>query len=191
MVYNLLLTNFPRSFLKSQTLETGLSDFRKLTLTVLKLNYKKQKPLVVTYRDYKNFSNESFRTELSSAMKRYSNIYFADFHSKFLYLLGKQRKYCVKLLLQKERQYFENLNLSSIADSKLFWKKLFPLFTEKSGSKNNKITLVEGGKVLTDGAKIVETFNSFFGNVVNTANIENVNVSFVIRELKLIVYCAQ
>ena len=38
---DLLLTNFPKSFLKSQTLETGLSDFHKLTLTVLKIHYKK------------------------------------------------------------------------------------------------------------------------------------------------------
>ena len=30
---DLLLTNFPKSFLKSQTLETGLSGFHKLTLT--------------------------------------------------------------------------------------------------------------------------------------------------------------
>ena len=57
---DLLQTNFPKSFLKSQTLETSLSDFHKLMLTVLKIQYKKQKPLVVTYRDYKNFSNESF-----------------------------------------------------------------------------------------------------------------------------------
>ena len=60
---DLLLTNFSKSFLKSQTLETCLLDFYKLTLTVLQIRYKKQKPLVVTYRDYKNFSNESFRTE--------------------------------------------------------------------------------------------------------------------------------
>ena len=51
---DLLLTNFPKSLLKSQTLETGLSDFHKLTHKL------KQKPLVVTYRDYKNFSNEKF-----------------------------------------------------------------------------------------------------------------------------------
>ena len=56
---SLLLMNFPDSFLKSQTLETGLSDFHKLTLTVPKMHYKKQKPLVVTYRDYKNVT-ESF-----------------------------------------------------------------------------------------------------------------------------------
>ena len=85
---------------------------------------------------------------------------------------AKQRNYCLKLLQQKRRQHFENLNLSSITDNKLFWKTVSPLFTEKNGSKNNKITLVEGGKVLTDDTKIAETFNSFFGNIVNTLNIE-------------------
>ena len=38
-----------------------------------------------------NFSKSflKFRTELLSAMERHSNISFADFHSEFLYLLGK------------------------------------------------------------------------------------------------------
>ena len=43
---------------------------------------------------------------------------------------------------------------------------------KKNGSKNKKIKLVEGGKVLTKDTKIAETFNSFFGNIVNTLNIE-------------------
>ena len=74
---------------------------------------------------------------------------------------AKQRNYCVKLLQQKKRQYFENLNLSSITDNKLFWKTVSPLFKKKNGSKNNKITLVEGGKVLTDDAKIAELLTRF------------------------------
>ena len=164
---------------------------------------------------------ESFQTGLLTAMERYSNISFAGFHLKFLYLLGKhatvkkryiranhknfmgeqlnqaimvrsklrhkflklkteenrlshakQCNYFVKLLQQKKRQYFENLNLSSITDNTLFWKTVSPLFTEKNESKNNKITFVEGGKVLTDHVKIAETFNSFFSNIVNTLNID-------------------
>ena len=73
-----------------------------------------------------------------------------------------------KVIATKKRQYFENLNLGSITDNKLFWKTVSPLFTEKIGPNNNKITLVEGDKVLTDDAKIAETFNSFFGNIANT-----------------------
>ena len=53
-----------------------LSSFAKFTG---KIRYKKQKPLVVTYRDYKNFSNESFWSELLSAKERCNNISFADF----------------------------------------------------------------------------------------------------------------
>ena len=39
-------------------------------MTLLKIHYKNQKPLVVTYRDWKNFSNESLGTEFLSAMER-------------------------------------------------------------------------------------------------------------------------
>ena len=39
-------------------------------------------------------------------------------------------------------------------------------------SKNNKVTLVEGGKDLTNDAKIAETFDSYFGNTGNTSNTE-------------------
>ena len=48
---------------------------------------------------------------------------------------AKQRNCYVNLLQQRKRQYFENLNLSSVADSitdnKLFWKAISPFFTEK------------------------------------------------------------
>ena len=53
-------------------------------MTVLKIHYKEK-----TYRDHKNFSNESFRAELLSPVESYSNTSFADFHSDCLYLLGK------------------------------------------------------------------------------------------------------
>ena len=86
-----------------------------------------------------------------------------------------------KVVTAKKRQYFENLNLSSINDNKLLWKTVFPLFTETNRSKNNKITLAESGKVLTDDAKIAETFNSFFGNMVNTLNIQKVESIFCDR----------
>ena len=40
----------------SVTLETGLSDFHKTTLTEMKVFYKKQKPIIITYHSYKKFS---------------------------------------------------------------------------------------------------------------------------------------
>ena len=46
-----------RNMFKSQTLDTGSSDCHKLAFAVLKMHYEKQKPVIVKYRDYKNFSN--------------------------------------------------------------------------------------------------------------------------------------
>ena len=68
---DLILTNKNKSFQDSTVVETGLSDFHKLTITVLKLFYKKQMPMIVQYRDYKKFSNICFRKELDQYMAKY------------------------------------------------------------------------------------------------------------------------
>ena len=60
----LISTNRPTSFCNSETLETGISDFHKLTVTVRKTLFKKQSPKIISYRNYKKFLNDSFRTDL-------------------------------------------------------------------------------------------------------------------------------
>ena len=47
---DLILTNCSQSFQNFGIFETGLSDIHKLTFTVLKQYYPKQKPKVVLYR---------------------------------------------------------------------------------------------------------------------------------------------
>ena len=59
-----ILTNHARCFQHSGISETGLSDFDKLTFTVLKMFYAKQKPRIIKYRDYKNFNNVTSRIDL-------------------------------------------------------------------------------------------------------------------------------
>ena len=61
---DLILTNRPRSFQNSCTFETGLSDFLKMTLTVLKSSFAKQKPRILNYRNYKFFNNTLFRDQV-------------------------------------------------------------------------------------------------------------------------------
>ena len=61
---DLMLTNKPKSFIKSIVVETGLSDFHKMTITIMKLFFTKQMPNIIKYRDYKKFSNQSFRNDL-------------------------------------------------------------------------------------------------------------------------------
>ena len=61
---DLILTNRPRSFQNSQTIETGLSDHHKLTITVMKAFFPKQSPVIISYRDYKHYNEDMFRNEL-------------------------------------------------------------------------------------------------------------------------------
>ena len=63
---DLMLTNKYRSFTKSSVLETGLSDFHKLAVTVLNTTYQKNKPKKIYYRNYKNYSNENLRNDLQT-----------------------------------------------------------------------------------------------------------------------------
>ena len=61
---DLIITNKPRSVQNSCTFETGLSDFHKMILTILKSSFLKQKPRVLNYRNYKFFNNTLFRDQV-------------------------------------------------------------------------------------------------------------------------------
>ena len=50
------------------TIETGISDFHKMVITILKVFYKNQKPKIIQYRSYKNFNNQMFERELDSEL---------------------------------------------------------------------------------------------------------------------------
>ena len=67
---DLFLTNRPRTFQCTSTLETGISDFHKLVVTVLKTFYKKQRPKIIHYRNYKNSENGNFRLDLKKELSK-------------------------------------------------------------------------------------------------------------------------
>ena len=61
---DLILTNKSLCFQNTTVIETGLSDFHKLTLTVMKSSFQKQLPKILNYRNYKRFDNTSFHNDL-------------------------------------------------------------------------------------------------------------------------------
>ena len=63
---DLVLTNKNRGFQNSCAIDTGLSDFYKMTASVLKCYFMKAEQKVIFYRDYKTFSNESFRSLITN-----------------------------------------------------------------------------------------------------------------------------
>ena len=83
---DLILTNRYRSFQSTTVAETGLSDFHKMTVTVLKTFFKKAPPKIITYRDYKYYSHKKFRIELESALNEINlfNISNDEFASLFM-----------------------------------------------------------------------------------------------------------
>ena len=56
---DLIITNKPKCFQDTVTFETGLWDFHKMSATVMKMYYTKQKPSILHYRKFKNFCNDS------------------------------------------------------------------------------------------------------------------------------------
>ena len=69
---DVMLTNRKRSFQSSITVETGLSDCHKMTITVLKTYFKKRDPISLKYRSYKNFDETIFRNDLLSSLQNFS-----------------------------------------------------------------------------------------------------------------------
>ena len=61
---DLMLTIKPRYFQTKCVMETGLSDFHRMTISVLKMHFRRLPPGVINYRDFKKFDNERFMDSL-------------------------------------------------------------------------------------------------------------------------------
>ena len=62
---NLLLTNFKPTFMKTNILETGISDHHKVISTIMKLHFTRESPKTKYYRDYRKVDIDFFSSGLS------------------------------------------------------------------------------------------------------------------------------
>ena len=70
------LTNRPRSFMKSQNSETGLSYYHKLICSIVRASFKKLPLKITKYRDQKHFDQKKFLHDLNDKLlqgDRYRN----------------------------------------------------------------------------------------------------------------------
>ena len=88
---DLMLTNRYRSFTNTVVVETGLSDFHRMTLTALKTSFRKKTPNILAYRDYKKFSNELFQHDLKIRLQYYdvNNISFDLLNENIMLVVNK------------------------------------------------------------------------------------------------------
>ena len=100
---DLILTNKPSYFQTTTAVETGISDFHKFTLTIIKSTLHKLKPKIFHYRNYKTFDNKTFRIDLlfEISKKGFQNINSAEFEHLFLMTLNKHAYIIYARILKK------------------------------------------------------------------------------------------
>ena len=103
---DLVLTNNSHSFQHTQAICSGLSDYHKMVVTVLKNTFRKSKPKEIFYRTYKNFDNEKFKSDLRSNLEDNSNSSdYSDFENIFLRTLELHAPFKKKVLRANHAEY--------------------------------------------------------------------------------------
>ena len=113
---DLLLTNREKRFQNSTTIETGLSDFHKMNVTVLKVNFQKMSLIFIKYRNYTKFNDEQFRLELSNTLLLNCDlgiITYEKFHGIFMGVLNKHAPLKTKII-RANNAPFMNKNMRKL-----------------------------------------------------------------------------
>ena len=76
-------------------------------------------------------------------------------------LYKKQRNYVVNLNKQAKRSFFSK----TVSSSKSFWNQTKPFFSNKGGTKEEKIFLLEGENLVTEDNDVANTLNKYFVNI--------------------------
>ena len=78
----------------------------------------------------------------------------------------KQRNLVVKLNKKYKKEHFEKLNVDT--NSKPFWEKCKPCFSNKHAKGGSNIMLIEKDEILLRNKKITDVFNSYFDSVIDS-----------------------
>ena len=129
-----ILTNYERCFQHSGIYETGLSDFHKLTFTVLKMFYAKQKPRIIKYRDYKNFNKTTFRMDLLKELSL-SNLQNGDF-DRFKFIVNNLLESHAPMKEKYIRRNQAPFMNKSVRKAIMVWTKLLNKFRKENSFIN-------------------------------------------------------
>ena len=171
-------------------LQPGLSDFHKITLTVMKVFYKKQKTNIVTYRNCKHFSNEAFMYDIKNSIiqmtSENSDLEFDQFKAVLVEAIQRYapiKKHYVraneapfinkkinKEIMQRSRLRNQFLNKKSDTDRKAYNEKcnlsVNLIRSEKKIFFNNINT-----SDITENKTFWKTLKPFFTNKIKTKSI--------------------
>ena len=96
----------------------------------------------------------------------------------------------VKLNKKYKIEYFENLNIAT--NSKPFWDKCKPYFSNKHAKGDSNIMLIEKDEILLKNKKIADVLNSYFDSVTDSLDLfswstqtDNENTNALVNILKM------
>ena len=160
---DLILTNCTRSFQNSCAIETELSDFHKVVVTVMKRTYKKSHPKIINYRSHRYFSNQSLREELMQieANGNNCNERFENFTSSCSVILNKHAPQ-KKKYMRGNQSPFMNKTLSKTIMQR---SKLRNLFLKKRTEENRNNYVKQRNLCVT---LLRKSKREFFGSLNKT-----------------------
>ena len=155
---DLILTNSPYSFQNSCAIETGLSDFHKMTVTVMKTTYEKLKPRITNYSDYKKFCKDTFRQKVLEKLATENINTNCSGLEKFLQIYVNTLNNlapCKKKYSRRNNMPFMNKSLTSAHVKR---SRLWNLYLKDK-------------EIITEDGENAEILNKFFSNAVKNLKI--------------------
>ena len=149
-----MLTNSNRSFQNSCSIETGLSDFHKMIVTVLEIYFQKREAKVINYRDYRNFRDEEFRQVLKDILKTTHNgdiVSYESFLSICQRVLDSRTPKKQKYIRSNHSPFINRIILKAIMDRSRFRNKFLKTRSNEdkkayNTQRNHCLTLVGKAK---------------------------------------------
>ena len=184
---DLVLTNRNRSVQQTTTVETGLSDFHKMVVSVLKTTFPKHGPSVINYRNYKNFNEIVFRNDLRDELGKIepSNLNYTSFETTFNRLLDKhapiKKKYvrandkpfmttalrkAVMLRSRLRNRYNKNQTIENWNEFRKHRNSCVKLFRREKRIYYNNLDI----SLVTDNKKFWKTVKPLFSDKLQSKN---------------------
>ena len=126
-----------------QKRKSGLGGINKLHIT---------KPLRQAIMKRSKLKNKANKTKLPTDIRNYK----------------KQQNCVVNLNKNAKLEYFSRYDCK---DGKPFWVNCKPYFSNKHGKADNDIVLNEDGELILKNKEIANTFNDYFGSIVENFNL--------------------
>ena len=127
-MYDVILTNCPKSFQLTSVYETGLSDCHGLIATIMKSHIPRLKPKTIMYRSFKNFNSNEFLLDVGNIGLDCNvddpNYLYIDLSVKFRKVVDKHAP-LKKKFLRGNNAPFMNRNLKKAIYVRTNLKKKF------------------------------------------------------------------